>query len=201
MKKTIYLIALLTIPFILTNCEKKDDDDNDIPIVPLTGPLNIFIEWQTDPDRFGEGGGLQWWGKADITVTITNIKEVSDGYYTMEGEGSGNQYACDVTVPSPYWVENLNAPSFTVEVETGVFARGVGYAFTLWTENAYFTFDMCRDDDGVVYRSTEEPDELMDIINGSLILDLPEENLYVGADYDTTILGTAYHVVASFAEK
>jgi len=119
----------------------------------------------------------------------------------MEGEGSGNQYACDAAVPSPYWVENLSAPAFTVEIETGVFSRGIGYGITLSTENAYFTFDMCRDDGGVVYRSTEEPDELMDIINGSLILDLPEENNYVGAEYDTTILGTAYHVIGSFAKK
>jgi len=60
MKKTIYLIALLTIPFILANCGKEEKDkDDDIPVVPLTGPLNIFIEWKTDPDRFGDKSELQ----------------------------------------------------------------------------------------------------------------------------------------------
>ncbi|HJX71791.1 MAG TPA: hypothetical protein VJ346_07560 [Bacteroidales bacterium] len=185
--------------FLFTGCEKKEDKD-DISNVPLTGTLNIFIEWSTDPDRFGEGG-MQWWGKADITVNITGIEEVSDGFYTLDGEGSGSQYASDAFVASPSWIENLATPAFTVEIETGVFSRGVGYGITLWTENADFSFDVVEDRDGAIYRWPQQPNELKNIINNALILDLQEKYNYICALYDTTILGTAYHAVASFASR
>ncbi|MBN2612368.1 MAG: hypothetical protein JXB00_12485 [Bacteroidales bacterium] len=186
------LMAFLLL--ILVGCDKNEKPEDEIPVLPLTGNLNIFIEWSTDPARFGEGGP-RWWGKADILVNITGLHEVADGFFTLDGTGSGNQYACDVFIPSPCWLESVTATPFTVEIETGTFTSGLGYAVSMYTENALFSYTKSCDN-GTHY--TDEPDELMHIINGSMILSLPMEYNYVCSLYDTTILGTAYHVVASF---
>lgn len=192
------LLILVLPSLVLISCDKKEDDNEDIPIVPIPPPmLNISIEWSTDPDRFGDDN-IQWSGKANITIQLGFDSEgaINNVIFPLTGTGSGTQYDCEVNVEAPYYIENLSTPPFIVRVTGGSYIQG-NYAFTLTTDEANFSFDQVRNDEGHIIRFFNDPDEL-ELVLGDIIFELLSIDNYVFFKDDNTILGTAYKVIAAF---
>lgn len=191
------ILFLLSI-FIVQSCDNKKDGGEEVPLVPIPPPvLGIGIEWSTDPERFGDDY-MQCSGKSNISIQLDFDSEnaINNTIYPLIGTGEGNQYDCEVDVNAPYYVENLSTPSFTVGVSSGSYTQG-DYVFTLTTNEANFSFDLVRNDDGSITRFPNDPDELESILN-SIIFELRSSDGFVFVKYDTTILLTSYKVIASF---
>jgi hypothetical protein len=200
------LAAVLIFTSLMFNsCEKKENTDDDLPVVPIPPPqLNIFIEWSTDPERFGDLYE-QWSGKANIELQLGFDSEdiTNNTIFPLTGTGSGTQYDCNVDIETPYYIENLSTSSFGVWVSGGYYyndPKNSYFTFTLSTDEANFSYDVLRMDEGHEVRFPTDRDEL-EFVLGAIIFDLQQSYDYVYASYDTTILKTSFHVIAAFEDK
>jgi len=159
--------------------------------------VEIDCTYQTDPNRFGDGG-LQWGSKIHCEACLEVFEEEQFGMKvrSLKGNAKGTQ-DCWVKTNDEYsWIENKKCPAFTGVVEGSIWGNNI-YTFKVTIdESAALTFDLCSGEKERPQRLTRHEWDPVNFMGVPIHLDASDPNAEYVYEEPSDIIGTQYKVVA-----